>query len=178
MPADYRESRRVLPCGSLLKITLQDKIDLWAFLWLIFVKFSPFYYKFKVRFQSDFSESFTRSSSPDSSKDVIIWGLAWFVFIWGGGVLQKRHASPQILNLQGFASLEKLEFLISMSIFIIILVGYFRDIWLWLCSHVPWISYPISDKFFFALFQPKTSLHCRGTRSTGIPNIKWYFEKK
>ena len=61
MPADYRESRRVLPCGSLLKITLQDKIDLWAFLWLIFVKFSPFYYKFKVRFQSDFSESFTRS---------------------------------------------------------------------------------------------------------------------
>ena len=54
MPADYRESRRVLPCGSLLKITLQDKIDLWAFLSLIFVKFSPFYYKFKVRFQWKF----------------------------------------------------------------------------------------------------------------------------
>ena len=154
MPADYRESHRVLPCGSLLKITLQDKIDLWAFLWLIFVKFSPFYYKFKVRFQSDFSESFTRSYHKTRML-LLFWGLAWFVFIWGGGVLQKRHASPQILNLQEFASLEKLEFLISMSIFVIILVGYFRDIWLWLCSHVPWISYPISDKFFLPYFNPK-----------------------
>ena len=54
MPADYRESRGVLSCGSLLKITLQDKIDLWVFLWLIFVIFSPFYYKFKVRFQWKF----------------------------------------------------------------------------------------------------------------------------
>ena len=50
----HREPRGVLPCGSLLKITLQDKIDLWAFLSLIFVKFSPFYYKFKVRFQWKF----------------------------------------------------------------------------------------------------------------------------
>ena len=156
MPADYRESRRVLPCGSLFKITLQDKIDLWAFLWLIFVKFSPFYYKFKVQFHWKFYTFFiTRLGCYYLGTGLIC--QCWFVFIWGGEVLQKRHASLQILNLQGFVSLEKLQFLISTSIFLIILVGYFRDIWLWVCSHVPWISYPISDQFFFFLpyFNPK-----------------------
>ena len=55
----------------------------------------------------------------------------------GEGVGYCKRDSLQILNLQGFVSLEKLEFLISVSIFLIILVGYFRDIWLLVCSHVP-----------------------------------------
>ena len=89
------------------------------------------------------------------------------VYLRGRGTAKETCQSPD-LNLQGFVSLEKLEFLISMSIFLIILVGYFRDIWLWVCSNL----LPHFRQCFFALFQPQNF------SSLQRHSINWYSKNK
>ena len=92
----------------------------------------------------------------------------WLELCLSDGEGHCKRDSLQILNLQGFVSLEKLEFLISMSIFLIILLGYFRDIGCGCAAMSLESPTPFQTNFFGPIF----SLHCRGTRSTGIPRLK------